>query len=1127
MRIVSRPQGVTGPGPSAPGAHLRDAIQQLAAQRPTREEFAAQAVKLIGEAANTRAVVLLRYEQRHEKLRLLAADGVEEEALAGLSGGKTGWDVPLRALRNRRINVIESAQTNPFVPPSIIALSPRQLTIATVPFYHGNLPIGVAVLISPLYRGFSDALLQNLSQALRVCATALVDLPSAAAPPDAPRLAIAPRERAPGEARPVARREETPAVLQGVTTLKSEVARLTRALEEAERLRAAEAAERVTAETFLQAQREHVSALEKALESLRQENERLMAAREQAQQLDAKLREVVTDREAARLELARLQQELVATTEKLAAAEQAWKDEMATLESVSAARDDLQHQLDDLRDRMRDRERTQGELERQILELEARADLIPDLEQKLADGEANRTRLELELAALREELAAARGGYEKADVALRQLNERAAAAQAQADELRQKLAAAERRIEELRGTERALAAATARVEALEGEQRALQKQLEEVRTARETESAEIESTLREWTDRLQRNEAERLRLEEDLARARAHSAEIQAELNARIEAAERDRKQLAERLGSIGQADAERTRLAARVEELEGELGSLRSLAEAQATRLQEVNDANSRLIAERRELHARIESLTRGGATIELEKQAAINAAQQRVTELESALARMARTLNATRAQAEEELTRVRTELADASAAQGTLQRDLSLARQEVEHHKGEIGELVAERERLRATVEHLQQELNDFTQRMDATTTQMQQLYEAREEAVRRIAGLEAERKELQAARELLEREIGETRQRLSSEAAGRLAEVEAALAGEREARRNETNRFARELARVREEMTAQLQEMTARHEAAEKKHLLEIERISRELAEREQILHTVEERLGADATLGKPAAAEAGGEGAEEPMLAIDRSGGEAEEITVATEVYIIDAPDRAATVVEKLRDLGHQVCALAPEAGALSRVDGRRIACAAVNLAFPASWMLLRDLRRDRKTSIPLVAYALGPDAGAGFWFGPVDFALLPVTETVTELLQRMLPKVRRVIAMSNDIDVMGGVRTQLSKSRISTAVVLDGRQVIDMVPSVRPEAAVLHLSPVCNDVFRAIAGLRAHEVSRDIPILFLLDDKPQPREEAFATSGVRMLTGRGNLKAADLVGALAETLAPFR
>ena len=65
------------------------------------------------------------------------------------------------------------------------------------------------------------------------------------------------------------------------------------------------------------------------------------------------------------------------------------------------------------------------------------------------------------------------------------------------------------------------------------------------------------------------------------------------------------------------------------------------------------------------------------------------------------------------------------------------------------------------------------------------------------------------------------------------------------------------------------------------------------------------------------------------------------------------------------------------------------------------------------------------------------------------------------------------------------------------------------------------------MFRAIAGLRAAEISRDIPIIFLLDGEAQPREEAFLTAGLRMLTGRGDLAPGALVDSLASAFDVYR
>ena len=106
---------------------------------------------------------------------------------------------------------------------ALVAISPRRLTIAAMPFFHANAPIGVVVLFSPTPRGFADGLLKTLSQSLRVCALALSELP-----PSRGRAARAAEDEATAA---------QPSLLRGLAALKGELARLTEALEEAERQR--------------------------------------------------------------------------------------------------------------------------------------------------------------------------------------------------------------------------------------------------------------------------------------------------------------------------------------------------------------------------------------------------------------------------------------------------------------------------------------------------------------------------------------------------------------------------------------------------------------------------------------------------------------------------------------------------------------------------------------------------------------------------------------------------------------------------------------------------------------------------------------------------------------------------
>jgi CheY-like chemotaxis protein len=304
---------------------------------------------------------------------------------------------------------------------------------------------------------------------------------------------------------------------------------------------------------------------------------------------------------------------------------------------------------------------------------------------------------------------------------------------------------------------------------------------------------------------------------------------------------------------------------------------------------------------------------------------------------------------------------------------------------------------------------------------------------------------------------------------------------------------------------------------------------------ERLAQQLAEQAELLQSAEQNLG---VLEMPAGEELDGD---DDVLEIDRDAPDPSETATdqmvvaddaepdAGELFLLDGGESAAIAATKLAEFGHRVSAMEATTASAATFKDRTIAGAAINLATPESWSLVRHLRTGTDIPrMPLIAYALADKASKGFWLGPVDFTPLPVSQVnLPQLLNRLVPKVRRVLAMSNDIDVMSDVRTQLTAARISTAVVLDGRQALDLVPTIRPEAAVLHLSPTCADVFRAIAGLRSAEISRDIPIIFLLDGEAQPREDAFLTAGLRTLSGRGDLVPGGLVDSLASAFDAYR
>lgn len=444
-------------------------------------------------------------------------------------------------------------------------------------------------------------------------------------------------------------------------------------------------------------------------------------------------------------------------------------------------------------------------------------------------------------------------------------------------------------------------------------------------------------------------------------------------------------------------------------------------------------------------------------------------------------------------------------------------------------------IAALKAELARLTADLgASEQQRAMEATERVTAQSF----LTAARERGVQVERELAEERAALEASRAAEDR----LRQRLH-EAEGELANRDSArseVAAMAAAQAEELDRARAEIERTRvlaQEAAAaevrhqeELAGLRARLAAAEE----EKARVAASLEEQGRLLESVEAGVSA----AMEVSAEAADQEEEDSVLVIERAvapeGAASDAVTdlvaavesgVGGEIIVLDDGEVAAAATQYLAKIGRRAGTLPASPTAAAALAARAV-CAALNLAAPDAMALVRNLRgASGGAHLPLAGYVTFAEAGKGFWLGAVDFALLPAGQAdLAVRLNRLAPRVRRVIGMSNDIDIMSDVRQQLAAVGISTAVVLDGRQAIDLVPTIRPNAAILHLSPSCTDVFRAIAGLRAADVSREIPLLFLLDAVPQPREAAFLAAGLRTLTTRGELRPEALGEMLAAAFA---
>ncbi|HUI28454.1 MAG TPA: hypothetical protein VL403_20420 [Candidatus Kryptonia bacterium] len=1180
--IAERSQARPAPTSAVGGVgldSLRQKLLDLYGERVPRDVFSTQAVQLLSTAVSATAVALLAYDKRRDRLVLCAASGLSDAACEALGGGAgaPGWDIPMRGLSNRRISVIEAAHQNPFVPRSLVEVSPKRLTIASLPFFHGFTPVGVLVMFANKPHAFGDTQLQAVGQALKVCGLAFAELPRSAdaqsAANGAAARAVADATPAPGSDAATERQRAADA---------QEIARLRTAFDEALWQHAKELAEtRRGANDALNAEREQVAALGTKLAEASAERDRyasqlatiraeLATLADTRSALDnqsaeaRRLKEALAtataelERTGARLaELQRSHAELVVANEaalrqhaeqqRVHGAERerdattitSLRDRIAALEAdqatARAASEALRAAHEQLRERLATAEVRSATLEAQLTDVttsrDALAAQLADLRsaadttmQKAATAEQTAARLQQQhaeqTAALTSERDALRRDLARTTAAADELRAALAAAQAERDAGAAAAALNASRLTQVEQTLNQLRAEHST--ALAAAQQERERLTAELERWREQELAWT-ANLKQSAARADAAESERARVAESLAKleqARGRSADQTArQLRAAEQAADALRAQHAEltsRYTALEAASAavqnERDQLSAlyaalRTEHQQGvahwdesltardqQIAALRSqLEEAHSQRQSEVGEKSS---------HAKRLAKERDAANSALQR------AEQALAEQSARLKVLEQELATTAANQ----TAVRGELAEVSARHeqeaGELRRQLADAQATLDASRRDYQTVAAERAAAADGNTALQRDLAAVRAELAATADRLaRERAEAETANTQSRTGLDSVRAELSAAMQRIAKyddDLAALRAQLNEQAAAgererathrdEVARLTAEWDGERSALQTRGDELERELQQTRKEHLA-LAEALAADEA---EPALEIER------------HIIP---GADSGIDELVVDDAAVE-----------SSIDAPRAAVSTTVAIIDG-ELAASMVAEVAQAGWDAVACEPTEAAIEQLARQSLRAIAINvLAGTNGWQLVRALREQPATrSVPLLLYAKLNDAN-GFYFGPADCVLWPSeAQRVLDTLARLKPRAKRVLAMSTDIDIVATVREQLTGAGLSAAVMLDGKQALDLLPSVRPDAVVLHLSPACNDVFRTIAGLRA-ATTASLPIVFLLDQQPSTRDATFLTGGARTLVNKGTFGATALVEALA-TLTP--
>lgn len=541
-----------------------------------------------------------------------------------------------------------------------------------------------------------------------------------------------------------------------------------------------------------------------------------------------------------------------------------------------------------------------------------------------------------------------------------------------------------------------------------------------------------------------------------------------------------------------------------RLEDLESEVAAL--------------DKASGQLLIQRRKLHARIKSILK---TIMRKEKAVADAHGESIDREFTAAADNALNLEVWL-----------TEYRQITAALIDEHRG-SLAEAEALHEAVQQGqeraaESAAARDQAQAQLDALEHARRDLAERLDAQRDENEILFQRFSESDERLSQLEAALGEARAAATAAGAHA--TRPAAApSDLVERLAQAEAKYEALELLREKERRSHTLELASLAKQMA----ELRDRSEAVSRSPVTATASPSRAATSRERSRFFDDEEIATErpqpAAPTAPAAPHV--RAALSPLIPTGESAPRSGAKPAAhrpTEVVILDDERRGPETAERLTAAGYPVTAFMPDPELIGQLPGRSIACLALNLADPRVWTAVRTMRSDPQfPPMPLVGYALAPPAAKGFWFGAVDFYILPpVKDTLHAVLQRVAGRLKQVVMLGADEELTGTVSRMLTRAGVNTAAAKDRGEALEILRSVYPHAFLIYPSSSPVDVFRAIPAIRELSLFRRTPLVFLLDETPPPHEEALFSNTARQIMRVGSLRPEDLPDTLAHAFGAY-
>ncbi len=241
-------------------------------------------------------------------------------------------------------------------------------------------------------------------------------------------------------------------------------------------------------------------------------------------------------------------------------------------------------------------------------------------------------------------------------------------------------------------------------------------------------------------------------------------------------------------------------------------------------------------------------------------------------------------------------------------------------------------------------------------------------------------------------------------------------------------------------------------------------------------------------------------------------------------------------IDDDPNVIDLLQQNLSDAGYDVVGVTSGVEGLQQAQSVRPSAIVLDILMSPKdgWQVLRELKHCELTrGIPVIVLSIVENRERGYRLGAADYLLKPFDrDAILSTLARVAPQaaergVTHLLLVDDDTTVLQQVCQLLHDLPYSIRTASDGQQALQMIAEQRPDVILLDTLMPHVDGFALCQALREDQRYRDIPVILLAEDQPDPSEVDSLSECVQRIVEKQGLSREVLLEDLRSALEACR